>query len=546
MIYFFADNHYGVNPGRHIFQSLPDKLRRQIVFQEDDWRLLESGDWEKDCEMLVLHMIGGTCGVKHPDKNAEKAVKRYVERGGNLLLLHGSSAAFWEWGWWRRIVGLRWVRPNDPDGIPASTHPAFACRVVPVEPPDHPLAAKLRPFELGEDEVYIHLQQTSPLRVLMTVKAEGETFPQACETVTPYGGKIVSFIPGHKEESTANPDLIRNIVTIMEYLLEKKAEMNRPKAVFVCAGSENIDRVYGNGRRAQIEGLADVSPGIATPENLDSFDLRDAEFIFSTWGMICFTDEQLDRMPKLKAVFYAAGATDKFSRPLLKRGIHVVSAWKANALPVAEFTVAQIILGLKGYFAISRRMRGAGKAAMGEGGCGAYGRTVALLGAGAISNHAAELLKSYDLRVITVASRSEHRTISLEEAFAASQVVSNHFPDRDDNVGVLNGKLFESMPENAVFINTGRGRQVNETELVAVLEKRPDITVLLDVTFPEPPLPDSKLYTLENVFLSPHIAGSMNDELHRMADYVISDFKRYLAGEPFQYEVNESMLLTSK
>ncbi len=546
MIWFFSDNHYGTHAGRNLYDKLPEKLKRRTLFQEDDWSLLESGCWEKDCDLLVLHLIGTTCGLPHPGSGAEKAVRRYVERGGDILLLHGSSAAFWQWDWWRKIVGLRWVRPNDPDAVPASSHPAFACKVRTTETTTHKLIRRLHSFELPEDEVYIHLQEVSPVKILMEVEHKGEIFPQACETVTSSGGRIFSFIPGHKPASVATPGLNENLAAIMEYLMEGKTGKGKPKAAFLCSSPGNIPRVYGSGRRERIEELADVLPETVTPERFSHIDLREVEYLFSTWGMMHFSEDQLNRMPDLKAVFYAAGATDSFSRPLMKRGIHVISAWKANAIPVAEFTVGQIILGLKGFFRLARRMRGPGLVSQADVGCGSYGKTVTLLGAGAIAGHTSELLKSYDLKVVTVPSRPERRTVSLEEAFASSQVVSNHFPDRDDNVGVLNGKLFESMPKNAVFINTGRGRQVNEAELIAVLEKRPDLTALLDVTFPEPPLEGSKLYTLENVFLSPHIAGSLNDELFRMSDFVISDFKRTLAGEPFENEVTESILLTSK
>ena len=146
---------------------------------------------------------------------------------------------------------------------------------------------------------------------------------------------------------------------------------------------------------------------------------------------------------------------------------------------------------------------------------------------------------------MVIPSRKEKRTISLEEAFAAAQVISNHLPDRDDNVGVLNGKMFRAMRPGAVFINTGRGRQVNEKEMIEVLEERPDLTALLDVTYPEPPEEGSKLYTLPNVRLSPHIAGSLNDEVKRMSRFMIDEYKRFAAGEPCLYEVKESMLLTS-
>ena len=321
--------------------------------------------------------------------------------------------------------------------------------------------------------------------------------------------------------------------------------MKKIKTAFLCRNSEKIPAVYGQANLDRIAELTELHPEIITDKNFDSTDLSQVECLFSTWGMMEFTDAQLDRMPNLKVVFYAAGATDYFCRPLLARGIHVISAWRANALPVAEFTVAQIILGLKNYFQQARNLRSRAGWKV-RSGPGAYGKTVALLGAGMISNHVQELLKAYDLKVIVVPSRKERRTISLEEAFACSQVVSNHFPNRDDNVGVLDGKLFASMPQNGVFINTGRGRQINEKEFCEVMRARPDLTALLDVTYPEPPLEDSPLYQLPNVFLSPHIAGSLNDEWIRMADYMVDELKRYLAGEPFQHEINESMLITSK
>ena len=106
-------------------------------------------------------------------------------------------------------------------------------------------------------------------------------------------------------------------------------------------------------------------------------------------------------------------------------------------------------------------------------GCGMYGARVALLRNGMISQHVQKLLKSYDVVVIVVPTHAVARTISLEEAFATSQIVSNHFPDRDDNVGIFNGKLFRSMRPEAVFINIGRGCQVNEMELVDVLKSKP-------------------------------------------------------------------------
>lgn len=321
--------------------------------------------------------------------------------------------------------------------------------------------------------------------------------------------------------------------------------MKQCKSVILNNSPESVSYVYSPEQLAEIAALTDLRPGVAGLAELEKGELRDVEVLFSTWGMIPLTEAQLDAVPSLKAVFYAAGATDYFARPFLARGIKVFSAWKANALPVAEFCVAQIILGLKGFFHASRMLKSPDFWNHKLGSRGVYGETVALIGAGAISAHVQELLKSYHLNVVVVPSRKEKRTVSLEEVFRKALVISNHLPDRDDNVGVLNGEMFRSMRPGAVFLNTGRGRQVNEPEMIEVLEQRPDLTALLDVTYPEPPVAGSKLYTLPNVMLSPHIAGSMNDEVHRMSDYMIAEFKRYSAGAECLYEVKESMLMTS-
>ena len=221
MIYFFADNHYGARPGKRIFDALPEALKKQILFREDDFSILENGEWLHDCDLLVLHMIGETCGIPHPGKQAEKAVRKYYDQGGSFLLLHGSSAAFWKWEWWRKAVGLRWVRPGDPDGVPPSTHPTAACSVIRTKT-CHPLGKKLRDFHLPEDEIYTDLEETAPIMTLMTTDTAGKTYPQCCETISPAGGRLISFIPGHKPECTANQDLLFNIELLISFLQEKK------------------------------------------------------------------------------------------------------------------------------------------------------------------------------------------------------------------------------------------------------------------------------------------------------------------------------------
>lgn len=311
-------------------------------------------------------------------------------------------------------------------------------------------------------------------------------------------------------------------------------------------GSCPIEYVYAQGRKEQLEGIADMYGHIVSSENFDEHvdHLRDLEVIFSTWGMPKLTSKQLDCLPSLKAVFYAAGSPNKFKDPLLEKGITLVSSWQANAIPVAEFCVGQILLACSGYFRNtaacnnSERMHSDIRKTMGR---GIYGATVALVGAGAIATKTKELLEPYSLDVILIPSRKERRTVSLEDAFKKAYVVSNHLPDRNDNTGVFNRDLFQLMPKGATFINTGRGRQVNEDDLIEVFGERPDLTALLDVQYPEPPVHDSELYRLPNIQLSSHMAGSKNDEVVRMADYAISEFLSWSSGRELKYEVKKDM-----
>src|SRR5476651_1367137 len=99
--------------------------------------------------------------------------------------------------------------------------------------------------------------------------------------------------------------------------------------------SEVINRVYAQGRR---EKVATISELIAPVIDADNFadhlaELKEVEAIFSTWSMPVLTTGQLDRMPALRAIFYAAGTVKYFAEPFLDRDILVVSGWMANAIP---------------------------------------------------------------------------------------------------------------------------------------------------------------------------------------------------------------------
>lgn len=327
----------------------------------------------------------------------------------------------------------------------------------------------------------------------------------------------------------------------------------KPRAAFVVAESL-FDRIYGSDQRAAVATMTDLDPQLLTPECWRDHPgvTRDVEWIFSTWSMPRATEEFLAAFPRLRAIFYAAGTVKSFvTDALWDRGIVVTSAFAANAVPVAEFTVAQIVLALKSVWPMALQIRRTRVFPLPEIPTpGVFQSTVGLISLGAIGRLVAEYLRRYDLHVIACdpyvdeaeARRLGVRLCPLDELFACSDVVSCHAPLTDETRRLVRQRHIEAMKPHATFINTARGAIVDEPGLLAALRRRPDLFALLDVTSPEPPPPDSPIFDVPNLILTPHIAGSTNLECRRMADYMIEEAARMLAGEPLHHAVTAAGL----
>lgn len=275
------------------------------------------------------------------------------------------------------------------------------------------------------------------------------------------------------------------------------------------------------------------------------------EYIFSTWGQPRLDAALLDRLPRLKAVLYSAGSIRSFvTDESWKRGIRIFSAAKANAIPVAEYTLAQIILGLKQALPLRIREARAWKAAdpMKASMVGNFHSRVGLISYGSIARLVRRLLRNLQHEVlvwdphlsVAEAEAEGVHLASLEDIFRYCHAVSLHTPLLKETIGLIRGEHFASMQPHAVFINTARGKLVRESEMVEVLRTRPDITAILDVLEEEPPLKESPLFGLPNAWVTPHIAGSMGHECQRMAVFIHEAFLSILAGEPSSLEVREA------
>lgn len=340
--------------------------------------------------------------------------------------------------------------------------------------------------------------------------------------------------------------------------------MKKDKAVFFCKDSGSINRVYGSNaeimQKLQNELDFPSEMAIANPDNIEQFKdfTNECKYIFSTWGMPQMNENDIAKYFKqCEVIFYGAGSVQYFARDYLKSGIRISSAWVANGVPVAEYTVSQILLSCKGYFKI------AGKAKKpedwhnlsrfaGENYTGNYNTKIGILGAGTVGKRVISNLQKLGVKTEILvydpyfseenANAMNVKKASLEEIFETCDVISNHVANLPSTVGMISKKHFDLMRDYSTFINTGRGAQIIESDMINAFKNNKTLTALLDVTEPEPPEAGSELYNLENVIMTPHIAGVISNELHRLSDYMYGEYKLYESEKKLNYEVTLEML----
>ncbi len=295
------------------------------------------------------------------------------------------------------------------------------------------------------------------------------------------------------------------------------------------------EEVYGARERAAVARLASIAG-----------DVTKAEVILASWGCPVMNAGFLDTAPRLRLVLYAAGSVRAFvTEALWERGIRVSSAAALNAAFVAEYTLAAILFSLKHGWRLVREPGGSRSQLP-----GAFGATVGLVSLGAVGRLVRKMLRPHQLKVVAYdpfltadeARRLGVRLVDLAQLFRISDVVSVHTPLLPETRGMITGVLIESMRPGATLINTARGAIVREVEMVAVLERRPDLQAVLDVTDPEPPVPGSPLLRLPNVARTPHIAGAIGPERRRLGKGMVEELRRYVRGETLRWEVTREQV----
>ena len=321
--------------------------------------------------------------------------------------------------------------------------------------------------------------------------------------------------------------------------------MARAKSIFLLS-DQMRDLIYGDQSLAKIQELT-VNDGIAYERKdilTDANSFKDVEIVFSGWGCPVLDAELLEALPNLRALFYGAGSVRSFvTDEFWLRDIVLTSAYSVNAVPVAEFTVAMANVSLKQVWAYNSAIRrGENNFSDKSGIPGMYtGSKVGIVSLGAIGRLVCKKLSDFQIDVLAYdpyaddgvfASCNAQRVESLDKLFSDCDVISLHAPWLPQTEGMITGNHFRQMRSGATFINTARGMIVDEPAMLEVLAERPDIYAVIDVIQDESSYGKSPLGTLPNVFLTPHIAGSMGRECHRMGAQAVEECKRFLAGEP--------------
>lgn len=303
-------------------------------------------------------------------------------------------------------------------------------------------------------------------------------------------------------------------------------------------------QIYSDEVLTKLCDLLDISV-----ENIDCHELAkhrealaDVEFLFSYWGMSPISVADITAyLPKVRALFYAGGQTEHFRAPFLDCGIQVISAIHVHAIPVAEFTVAEILLANKGAFLCREILREqdyatARKHALHYEG-NLYSR-VGVLGVGNVGTRVIEYLKPFQVEVLAcdprltpaIARELGVECVSMEELFSNCNVVTCHLEKSVATENLITYEYLAKMANYSTFINNGYGRHVRVFDLARALKENPTLTAILDVSEPRQEDP-ANLLKLPNVFRTPLIAGSMGNEVSRMGEYVYEQCKKMIEAE---------------
>lgn len=258
------------------------------------------------------------------------------------------------------------------------------------------------------------------------------------------------------------------------------------------------------------------------------------------------TDELMSHAPKLRVIGRAGVGVDNIdAEAATRRGIVVMNTPGANAVAVAELAVALMISLARKIPAANSTMHAGKWEKKNLQGTELRGKTLGILGLGRIGLEVARRARGFGMELIgsdpfvsaAVARENGITVVPVEELFAKSDYLTLHVGLTPQTHGIINAKTIATMKKGVRIVNCARGELVVEADLAAALKSGQVAGAALDVFTVEPPK-DSPFFGLDNVILTPHIAGSTNEAQEAVGVQIARQVREYLKLGVVQNAVN--------
>ncbi len=302
-----------------------------------------------------------------------------------------------------------------------------------------------------------------------------------------------------------------------------------------------------------IETIADIqwAAGEAvTTESIAREIAPDTDIYVTLWGSPRLDKEILEAAPNIKLLVHLAGTVVPFvSDAMWEKGIRAISGNYHFAKSVAEgciaymLTAQRIIPQYANNFKYNHIGKGLGTNA------GILNKTIGIVSLGMIANYLIEMLQPFNCKIKVYSRRPISEKLialgceqtSLEDIFSTCDIISLQTSYNEHTHHMFGADLFKLIKPGALFMNTARGKIVDEKALIEEL-KDGRFTAFLDVYEQEPPAPDNGLFDLPNVYMMPHKGGPTTDRCKFITRDLFTEASEYVNGKrtDLQYEITRA------
>ena len=278
--------------------------------------------------------------------------------------------------------------------------------------------------------------------------------------------------------------------------------------------------------------------------------MEEADAVIIRVGQL--TAEIMDRCPHLKVIGITGVGYDRVDvKHASKKDIPVVWTPGANSLSVAEHTVALMFAAAKNITESDRELRqGSWKIRDAGRSFELFGKTVGIIGVGAIGVHVARICQGIGMKTIGFSHSGNRKKVeaagcgyceTLEELLQKSDFVTIHNPLTPETENMITARELGRMKKTAILINTSRGPIVNEKDLAAALDGGVIAGAGIDVFGKEPAEPDNPVFSAKNTVVTPHLAALTREAKTRMHVNCVKGVLALLSGEVWEDVVDKKV-----